>query len=184
MRFSQKEAKSLLGEKAYQQAQAQIKASKKSSAGKKTPAQAAIDKIGRQAKLQANQKIEDKLVSYFEKVFGDTYVIETQSKLVPERKFSVDVYIPELRLAGELDGWEFHGKHKEGFKRDRIKDRLLMLEGIDVVRFYGSEIAKIRTPAQEEIILTELKNIRIARERMFNFAAQTYLNIENSTLSP
>lgn len=48
---------------------------------------------------------------------------------VPGRKFELDLALRALRLGVEVDGWQFHGKHKESFLRDRDKDYLLTLQG-------------------------------------------------------
>lgn len=60
--------------------------------------------------------------------------------IVPGRKYSVDMGFKDLCLGLELDGWEFHGKNIKNFKRDRQKDRLMLLSGWRVMRFYASEI--------------------------------------------
>lgn len=61
---------------------------------------------------------------------------------VPGRKFRIDVAFPEVRLAVECDGWEHHGRYKDDFQRDRERDRLMLLNGWRVLRFYASEIKK------------------------------------------
>lgn len=67
---------------------------------------------------------------------------EEKRGLVPGRRYVVDIVIERVRLVLEIDGWEWHGRHKSGFKRDREKDRALLLAGYRVVRFYASEIMK------------------------------------------
>lgn len=49
---------------------------------------------------------------------------------------SVDTY----KLVVECDGHEFHERTKDQAKRDRSRDRTMMLGGLDVFRFTGSEI--------------------------------------------
>lgn len=65
---------------------------------------------------------------------------------VPGRRFRLDVGFPDIRLAVECDGWAWHGRHKSDFKRDRERDRALLLAGWRVLRFFASEIR--RTPDQ------------------------------------
>jgi len=59
---------------------------------------------------------------------------------VPGRRFRLDVGFPHVRLAVECDGWAWHGRHKGDFKRDRERDRALLLAGWRVLRFFASEI--------------------------------------------
>lgn len=59
---------------------------------------------------------------------------------VPGRRFRLDIAFPADRLACEVDGWEHHGKYLSDFKRDRERDRCLILEGWRVLRFYAEEI--------------------------------------------
>lgn len=80
--------------------------------------------------------------------------------LAPERQWSVDVAFPELKLAVEVDGWEFHGKHLEGFKRDREKDRALTLAGWRVLRFYASEITKAPGDVLAQIIAMQARILK------------------------
>lgn len=59
---------------------------------------------------------------------------------VPGRKFRLDIAIPESRLAIEVDGWEFHGKFKAGFHKDREKQNLLTENNWKILRFTAKEI--------------------------------------------
>jgi len=71
--------------------------------------------------------------------WGDLAVPEYKGA-VPGRRFRLDVGFAHVRLGVECDGWEWHGKHKGDFKRDRERDKLLLLNGWRVLRFYASEI--------------------------------------------
>lgn len=59
---------------------------------------------------------------------------------VPGRRFRLDIAFPAQKLACEVDGWEHHGKYLSDFKRDRYRDRCLVLQGWRVMRFYAEEI--------------------------------------------
>lgn len=59
---------------------------------------------------------------------------------VPGRRFTLDIAFPAHKLAIEVDGWQYHGKYKRDFQRDREKDRLLLLAGWRVMRFFAAEI--------------------------------------------
>jgi very-short-patch-repair endonuclease len=87
---------------------------------------------------------------------------EEKAGLVPGRRYTVDIVIERLRLAIEVDGWVHHGKFKSGFKRDREKDRALLLAGFRVLRFYAGEILK-----EPETVMKTLEDVvtMIERER-------------------
>jgi len=70
---------------------------------------------------------------------------------VPGRRFRLDIAFPSAKLACEVDGWEHHGKYLSDFKRDRLRDRLLVVEGWRVLRFYAEEIHSDSTALTEEI---------------------------------
>jgi len=54
--------------------------------------------------------------------------------------FFLFCYEGDAKLAIELDGHEFHQKTKEQAARDNRKTQLIMEQGIQVVRFSGSEV--------------------------------------------
>jgi very-short-patch-repair endonuclease len=61
---------------------------------------------------------------------------------VPGRRFRLDIAIPGRRLALEVDGWAYHGRHKNDFRRDRERQNLLVLNGWRVLRFTAGQIHK------------------------------------------
>lgn len=72
---------------------------------------------------------------------------------VPDRKYRLDIALPAKRLAIEVDGWEWHGKHKGDFIRDRERQNLLTLHGWRILRFTAGQIRR-DTNACVEMILT------------------------------
>lgn len=56
------------------------------------------------------------------------------------RKFRIDIAFKEQSLAVELDGWQWHAKHLEDFKRDRRRQNLLVTHGWRVLRFTAADI--------------------------------------------
>lgn len=70
---------------------------------------------------------------------------------VPGRRYRIDIAFPAARLAVEVDGWEWHGKHKADFARDRERQNLLTLHGWRVLRFTAGEIRKSRDACVEII---------------------------------
>lgn len=66
--------------------------------------------------------------------------------IIEDRSIRTDllIWIPsdvQNRITVECDGFVYHNT-KESFKRDRIRDRQLQLNGYKVIRFSGSEINK------------------------------------------
>ncbi len=56
----------------------------------------------------------------------------------PIEKFILDFYVPEIKLAIELDG----SSHKENKEYDTLRTEYLKSQGIKLIRFWNSEIEK------------------------------------------
>lgn len=61
---------------------------------------------------------------------------------VPGRRFRIDIALPAVSLAIEIDGWQWHGKHKGDFARDRERQNLLTIHGWRILRFTAGQIRK------------------------------------------
>lgn len=61
---------------------------------------------------------------------------------VPGRRFSLDISFPQYKICIEVDGWKHHGKYLSDFKKDRIKQNLLTLNGWSILRFSAEAINK------------------------------------------
>jgi very-short-patch-repair endonuclease len=85
---------------------------------------------------KAESPIEEMFIKAM-KPFYDYFKMEVQYN--QEHPYRIDVAFPDLQIAVELDGHEFHAS-KEARKRDASRDRDLMRRGWSVVRFTGSEI--------------------------------------------
>lgn len=59
---------------------------------------------------------------------------------VPGRRFRIDIAFVGERLAIEVDGWTWHGKFLNDFKRDRERQNLLTIHGWRILRFTAGEI--------------------------------------------
>lgn len=97
---------------------------------------------------------------------NDFFINAQESIDCGENKYRVDFLIVikykevNYGFVVECDGHEFHEKTKEQAKKDKKRDRNLMVKGIPVIRFTGSEIvANPDKCAREvlEIIYTYLK---------------------------
>lgn len=61
---------------------------------------------------------------------------------MPNRRYRIDIAIPRSKLAIEVDGWEWHGKHKGDFQRDRERQNLLTLHGWRILRFTAGDVRR------------------------------------------
>lgn len=61
---------------------------------------------------------------------------------VPNRRYRLDIALPETKVAIEVDGYRHHGKHLEDFRRDRVRQNLLTIAGWRVLRFAAGDIRK------------------------------------------
>lgn len=59
---------------------------------------------------------------------------------VPGRRFTIDIAFPLERLCIEVDGWQNHGRSLSGFKKDRIRQNLLVQHQWRILRFFPAEI--------------------------------------------
>lgn len=71
--------------------------------------------------------------------FGERLVREYVGA-VPGRAFRLDLAIPDLRIAIEVDGYANHGKTLGGFKKDRLRQNLLALNHWVVLRYFPAQI--------------------------------------------
>lgn len=56
------------------------------------------------------------------------------------RRFRIDIAFVERKIAVEVDGWAYHGKHRSAHAKDRQRQNLLVAEGWRVLRFTTGEI--------------------------------------------
>ncbi len=87
-----------------------------------------------------NYSVQDRLFDLVSSRFPEAQ--KEFSGAIPGRRFRLDVAIDRLKLAIECDGWQYHGKFKQDFHRDRERDRLLTLNGWHILRFAASTILK------------------------------------------
>jgi len=85
--------------------------------------------------------------------------IETQ---YPVEKYRIDIAMPSLKIAIELDGHDYH-KTKQQRTHDAKKDRTLSLLGWHVIRFTGSEV--YNNPVSCGYDFAELHNMVKTAER-------------------
>lgn len=81
--------------------------------------------------------LRDQLISIYGRRVSPQYV-----GAIPDRRFSLDCAFVNEKVAIEFDGWAFHGKFLNDFKRDRYKDKQLTLNGWRILRFTAEEINK------------------------------------------
>lgn len=62
--------------------------------------------------------------------------------VVPDRRFRIDIALPSLRIAVEVDGWAYHGQHRNAHAADRTRQNLVAVQGWLVLRFTTGQIFK------------------------------------------
>lgn len=70
---------------------------------------------------------------------------------VPGRRYVIDIAFPDIKLAIEIDGWQYHGKYLEQFKKDRIRQNALAMNGWRVLRYFHGQIMQNREDVVDEI---------------------------------
>lgn len=68
------------------------------------------------------------------------------------RKFRIDIAFPDRRLAIEVDGFQYHGKHLGAFKADRDRCNLLTQHGWLILHY---TVGRIRNDMPS--VLTEIR---------------------------
>jgi very-short-patch-repair endonuclease len=82
--------------------------------------------------------------------------LEPQKELsIPGGTVKIDFVVigqPQLNLAIEIDGHDFHEKTKEQVARDKSRERSIQIAGYTVFRFSGSEVFKNSRKCVNEVI--------------------------------
>lgn len=60
--------------------------------------------------------------------------------VVPGRRFRLDIALPELYIAIEVDGWSHHGQHRKAHAADRVRQNLVAVQGWLILRFTAGQI--------------------------------------------
>lgn len=77
--------------------------------------------------------------------------VEDYKGASPTSRYEVDFALPELKIGIEVDGWQYHGKHKEAFLRDRQKDFEIKTNGWVLLRLQAGILLnyrKLNEPSQ------------------------------------
>uniref|UniRef100_UPI001F4B764F endonuclease domain-containing protein n=1 Tax=Klebsiella pneumoniae TaxID=573 RepID=UPI001F4B764F len=82
---------------------------------------------------------------------------ENEYRAIPGRCFRLDVAVPSLKLGFECDGWQYHAKHLEAWRKEKERDRLFLQHGWQVYRFAASEILSGAAKAEIARIVGEAK---------------------------
>jgi very-short-patch-repair endonuclease len=111
--------------------------------------------LSRQSLAAGESPGQEKLAQALERVLGQRVCREYRP--LPDRRYRVDVAIPDARLAVEIDGWSNHGNSLRGFLRDHERTRALLLAGWRILPFTHREALQDTTRCLE-IVLRMVKN--------------------------
>jgi very-short-patch-repair endonuclease len=81
-------------------------------------------------------------------------IIYEQENLIPNRRFKVDIYIPEVSLCIEMDGFAYH-RSKTAFQNDRKRQNIFTIQGFKVLRYYTGQLS---TPDKIDKIVEEIED--------------------------
>jgi hypothetical protein len=81
------------------------------------------------------------------------------------RKFRIDSALPAYAVAIEMDGYAYHGKPLEGFKRDRAKQRLMAKYGWIMIRVTNEEVNNSLSE-----VIADIKQCVSFRQRWVEFS--------------
>lgn len=90
-------------------------------------------------RLTAKRTPQDVLWLACQGRFGDKCQAEFKPG-IPGRRFRIDIAFPDILLAVEVDGWQYHGKFKISHDRDRERQNLMVLHGWKILRFTAKQI--------------------------------------------
>ncbi len=75
---------------------------------------------------------------------------------------SKDPTLLTVKIAIELDGHEFHEKTQQQVRKDKVRERAILKQGVTVLRFSGSEIVRNGRGCVEEVEKFLLKRLQQA----------------------
>lgn len=97
-----------------------------------------------------NPEPEELLVEFIKRAGIEGAV--TQHKPLDDRRFRIDIAFPDCKLAIECDGWSYHGRHLDDFKKERERQNLLVLAGWRILRFPAGQIRQ-----EPEAVIDQIK---------------------------
>lgn len=94
-------------------------------------------------------------------------IVREYQGAVPGRRFRLDIALPDIKLAVEVDGWQYHGKFKDAHAKDRERQNLLVLEGWQVLRFSAGQIYSETDKCVKTILkkIVDLQHKQLENER-------------------
>lgn len=126
----------------------------------KPPAPGAKRSSGVDKRLSTQSPSQDMLARLLRPIYGSR-IQENYRGAIPNRRFEIDMALPDIQFGIEVDGWQYHGKYKDSFLRDREKDWLAHLAGWLIVRVAHRRIVKY-----DPNLLPELQQIISQREAL------------------
>lgn len=70
---------------------------------------------------------------------------------IPGRRFRIDIALEDVKIAIEVDGWQYHGKYRSAHEADRERQNLYAIHGWMILRFTAGQIFKDVTGVMETI---------------------------------
>lgn len=124
--------------KQLKQKLSEMNAENKTKNNKKTANKIPAAESPAQVNLRHLLKGDDSL-----KAYKDDW-IENYVGASPTSRYEIDFALPALKIGIEVDGWQYHGKFKEAFLRDREKDFEIKTNGWVLLRLQANLLLNYR----------------------------------------
>lgn len=86
-----------------------------------------------------NLKLQRKLFSYLYELYGEMVFWEIKGA-VPSRKFRIDIGFPDIKLAVEVVGFQYHSKHLDSSKNGYYRNNILVANGWSIIYIPAGDI--------------------------------------------
>lgn len=98
----------------------------------------AASSLSQMDKIAAMSPAQALMTTLMKPLLGD--ILHVEYPPFPDSRIRLDLAVPHLKLAIEINGWQHHGKTLDAFKSDHERTRRLMLDGWVVFPFVAGSI--------------------------------------------
>ncbi|MBE0507439.1 MAG: hypothetical protein IBX50_12105 [Marinospirillum sp.] len=97
--------------------------------------------------------------------FRDDWV-ENYTGASRQSRYEIDFALPALKIGIEVDGWQYHGKFKEAFLRDREKDFEIKTNGWVLLRLQAGLLLNHRKLSEPSSRIQQFLECWVPRQQL------------------